>query len=120
MRPLVLSAAFGFISAVAFGNDITKNECIAKGGVGIVSKDFYVVTKSEKNELILPNHERWSGLERTIPQVVYVREGKVVEQPSSVPTFELPKVVLISFQQDRIYFYDFPTSHGGYYLRRSQ
>ena len=42
-------------------NMFASNECIAKGGIGILVKNLYVDLKSGKNELVLGGGSRWTG-----------------------------------------------------------
>lgn len=117
---LTLLALFSSISLFVQGASTDFEDLfprLGKGGIGIISKDLYVVTQSTTNEVILRNGKRWSGLSSSKPQVVFVVNGEVVQDPSSNPSFDIAKAVLISFQVSGIYFYNFPNSSGGNYLR---
>jgi hypothetical protein len=108
----------------------------SKGGIGIISEELYVVVKSarnDKNELIVvpPGHlgkdqsapvpeTRWKGKSISEAEVVFVYEGKVWESPSLPKGFDLSKSVVISFESDKVRFFDFQATEGGYYDRISE
>jgi hypothetical protein len=103
------------------------NRCVSKGGVGIVNTSLYIVVKSsqsDSNELIVKpteeTEERWKGKDVTKAEVVFVYEGKVWAPPQSLPKgFDLSKAVIISFEGQKIRFFDFRATVGGYYDRFS-
>jgi len=97
---------------------------LSKGGIGIVNTNLYVVVKSSKsdrNELIVKpteeTEERWKGKRVTEGEVVYVYEGKVWASRSLPKGFDLSKAVVISFEGDKVRFFDFQATEGGYYDR---
>ncbi len=93
------------------------NLCMAKGGIGIIAKGFHVDLKSAKNELILSSGERWTGQSAVTPEVAFFFEGRV-SVPQILPSgFDLAKAVLVSFESDKVRFFDFATMSGGYYKR---
>jgi hypothetical protein len=108
----------------------------SKGGIGIISEELYVVVKSarnDRNELILtpPGHlgkdqtapvpeTRWKGKSISEAEVVFVYEGKVWESRSLPKGFDLSKSVVISFESDKVRFFDFRATEGGYYDRISE
>lgn len=121
-RRVLCTTAFVLATMGGLAKDtpIKAREFLSKGGVGIISSHVYVVTTSSKNEIVLPDGKRWVGLPLLTPQVVYVMDGIAIENPSSEKAFDLSRIVVISFQKDRIYFYDFSGSSGGYYSRIPQ
>jgi len=108
----------------------------SKGGIGIISEELYVVVKSarnDRNELILtpPGHlgkdqrapvpeTRWKGKSISEGQVVFVYEGKVWEPQDLPQGFDLSKSAVISFESDKVRFFDFQATEGGYYDRISE
>lgn len=93
---------------------------IAKGGIGMIDKTIYIVTKSATNELIVkPSDEkekRWKGKTATKPELVFVYDGKVWS--NGVPDgFDLSKSVVVSFEGSKARFFDFRVMSGGYYER---
>jgi hypothetical protein len=98
----------------------------SKGGIGMVNKNLYIVVKSARNdmnELIVKpteeTEERWKGKSVTKAEVVFVYEGKVWA-PQSLPNgFDLSKAVVVSFEGEKIRFFDFQATVGGYYDRIS-
>ena len=97
-----------------------NNRCFAKGGLGIIDKDFYVVvklSKKDKNGLRFGQSGRWDGLSAGTPEVVIFYEGKIWSQQALPKRFDLSKAIVISFESDKIRFFDFHTMSGGYYMR---
>lgn len=97
--------------------NIAENECWPKGGIGIINKDLYIVLKSKSNELILGDGKRWVGAASTARQVVFVSEQKVVSGADIPSRFKLESSALISFEGDKISFFDFQSGIGGFYQR---
>ena len=93
------------------------NRCFSKGGLGIVNTSLYIVVKSAKNELRFGEKEIWSGLDASKPEFVAFFDGKVWEAPSLPKGFDLSKSVVISFEGDKVRFFDFQEMSGGYYER---
>jgi hypothetical protein len=98
----------------------------SKGGIGMVNKNLYIVVKSAKNdtnELIVKpteeTEERWKGKNVTKAEVVFVYEGKVWAPQSLPDGFDLSRAVVISFEGEKIRFFDFQATVGGYYDRIS-
>jgi len=90
-----------------------------KGGLGIVNTSLYIVVKASKtdrNELIVKptqeTEERWKGKRVTEGEVVFVYEGKVWESGSLPKGFDLSKSVVISFESDKVRFFDFQATEG--------
>ena len=95
------------------------NRCLSKGGLGIVNTSLYIAVKSAKNELLFGEKDTWSGLDASKPEVAVFFENKVWA-PASLPKgFDLSKSVVVSFEGDKIRFFDFQTMSGGYYERIS-
>jgi|ERR1700734_2174267 hypothetical protein len=102
------------------------NRCFSKGGLGIVNTSLYIIVKSSKddsNELIVKpteeTEERWKGKDVTTAEVVFVYEGKVWAPQSLPKGFDLSNAVIISFEGEKIRFFDFHATVGGYYDRIS-
>ncbi len=94
-----------------------ENQCVKKGGLGIVGPRTYVVTSSQNNELILPDGSHWIGQEAQVKQISYVLDGKVYSAPKDDANFSIMNSLLVSFEGARVYFFDFKTFEGGFYLR---
>ena|ERR1041385_8283145 len=102
----------------ARGTDMfATNEFFAKGGIGIVSENLYIVVKSAKNELVLGAGGRWAGLDAGRPEVVIFFEGRIWSLQAIPDRFDLSKAVVISFESDKVRFFDFHSMSGGYYRR---
>lgn len=93
------------------------NRCLSKGGLGIVNTSLYIAVKSIKNELLFGEKQTWSGLDASKPEVVAFFQSKVWEPESPPKGFDLSKAVVVSFEGDKIRFFDFQTMSGGYYER---
>ena len=96
------------------------NHCMAKGGIGVISKNLHVNLKSDRNELILSAGNRWTGQTVLTPEIVVFFEGKVWMQQSLPPEFALSQAVVVSFESGKVRFFDFAKMSGGYYLRSRQ
>lgn len=88
-----------------------------KGGVGIIVEDVYVDLTSQKNKLLLEDKRTWEGLESSKNEIVVVYRGKVYPQAELPSDFKISNSIWISFQVNRVYFYDFSAMDGGYYSR---
>jgi hypothetical protein len=88
-----------------------------KGGVGIISHDIFVVTKSKRNS-VLWDHDgsrhTWTGRSAEHTETVVLDSSGVV--PFSPRSLGLHSVV-IHFTPSRIYYYDISELSGGHYLR---
>jgi len=96
---------------------ISANQCFSKGGLGIIHRGVYVVVNSHRNELKFGQGQSWVGSTRITPEVVFIQNDRVIENPKTNTDFDLSKCLLVSFQPDRVMFFDFTKSKGGYYLR---
>ncbi len=96
------------------------SEYLPKGGIGIVTREIYIDLKSRKNELILKGDDRWEGEDRVAEQVVFVYQNRVWEPGVMTKGFDLAKAIVISFENDRVRFFDFVTMKGGFYRRENQ
>jgi len=89
--------------------------CFAKGGVGIIRQDLYIDLKSTKNELLLNQGKRWSGLPSGKPEVVIFFKGGVWSLQFLPEDFALSEAVIISFETNKVRFFDFAKMSGCYY-----
>ena len=98
-----------------------KNLCMAKGGIGIIRRDYlYVDLNPPKNTLLLGREDKWTGLDVSVPEVVVFFENKVWSQQGLPKGFDLSRAVVVSFEVDKVRFFDFVKMSGGYYLRPGQ
>ena len=99
---------------------LSTNRCVAKRGIGIIGKDLYVDLKSPQNQLILNEGARWNGQDRSMREVaIYFKS--TIWSPQALPAgFEVSKSVLVSFEGDKVKFFDFGKMSGGYYERPGQ
>lgn len=98
-------------------NVFASNQFFAKGGVGIIDQDLYIVVKSAKNELIFSGANKWLGLDATQNEVVIFFGGKIFPQNVLPDRFDLSKAVVVSFEGNKVRFFDFRKMSGGYYSR---
>ena len=101
-------------------NTFVINECVAKGGIGIINTNLYVDLKSAKNELVLKAGKRRSGHSASAPEVVIFFESRIWSQQVLPDGFDLSKAVVVSFEGSKVRFFDFATMSGGYYRRPEQ
>jgi hypothetical protein len=97
-----------------------ENMYIAKGGIGIVRKtDLYIHLHSASNELFLSGGRTWSGRSaRTVEIVIF--DGSKIISPEALPQdFDMSNAVIISFERDKVRFFDFKKLSGGYYRREA-
>ena len=97
----------------------------SKGGIGKINKHLYVVVKSasdDRNELIVKpaedKEERWKGKSASKAEVVIVFEGMIWSSQGLPDQFDLSKAVVVSFEGDKVRFFDFHTMSGGGYYER--
>jgi len=106
-------------------NDVSAvfatNRCFSKGGLGIVNKGLYIVVKSTRNELIVkPTEETeqtWTGQSAAKVEMVILSGGKIWSVEKLPDRFDLSKASIVSFESEKIRFFDFQTMSGGYYER---
>jgi hypothetical protein len=127
----VIVVATGLLCSGAVGQDTNRpnmkdntwfatNQLIAKGGIGVISSgSLYIDLKSTKNELRLGAGNTWTGQAVPNAEVVTFFENKV--WPEGLPAnFDLSKAIIISFEGDKVRFFDFGKMSGGYYKRTGQ
>jgi hypothetical protein len=91
------------------------NECFAKGGLGIVTPNLYIKLRSERNQLLLADGKKWTGVRIEQPEIVIVFHGQAWQK---VPEgFDLATAIVVSFENDRVRFFDFNRMEGGFYRR---
>ncbi len=94
--------------------------CFAKGGLGIINPDLYIVTKSSKNQLSLSRGRDWTGKDGQTSQVAIFFADEIWS-PERLPRgFDLSQSIVISFEGSKIRFFDFGKMSGGYYLRQKE
>ncbi len=96
-----------------------KNLCFAKGGIGIIIKGIYVVLKSDKNELLLGSEkkDKWVGQDASKREIVIYFRNKIWRPQQLPDDFDLSEAIIISFEVDKVRFFDFSELDGGYYNR---
>ncbi len=97
----------------------TATRFFSKGGIGIIAKgSLWVDVKSASNELIYGTaRDRWRGLEAPKTELVIFFEGKIWSTQNLPDRFDLSKSVVVSFETDKVSFFDFQEMSGGYYER---
>jgi len=119
---VITAAAFGRATPEpgGKGNLLSMNECIAKGGIGIINRHLYIDLWSTRNELILTGRDRWVGNGEDTIEVVFYFDNKIWAPTSVQADFELSKAVIVSFEKDKVRFFDFSAMSGGYYRRKQR
>jgi hypothetical protein len=92
----------------------------------MINKHLYVVVKSSRNErnalIVKPTEEteeRWYGKSVTEAEVAIFYEGKAWSSESKgLPVgFDLSRAVIVSFESNKVRFFDFQTMAGAYFER---
>jgi hypothetical protein len=95
--------------------------CFSKGSLGIINPDLYIGVKTDRNELFYGSGGRapndWNGKSASETEIVVFYDYQVWTAPKLPEHFDLSKAVIISFEQDRIRFFDFEKMGGCYYMR---
>jgi hypothetical protein len=99
---------------------IAENECLSKGGIGIINTSLYIDLKSKGNELILSAGKRWTGAASTEKQIVFVWEQKVFDMADAPRDFKLESSAIVSFEGTTVSFFDFKSGIGGFYRRGTE
>jgi hypothetical protein len=93
-----------------------RGPCFAKGNLGLVRDPLYIKVHSNKNELSI-NQYIWTGKEASVPEVVIVYQNGVWS-PGAVPVgFDPHQSVVISFEREKVRYFDFLRGEGCYYDR---
>lgn len=104
--------------AAAMAEAFKSSQCVPKAGTALVSGDVYIALNREMNTLWLGEHHlEWVGAEKKTKQAVLVFHEKVMDQNNLPKDFELSGSILISFEENKVSFFDFSSFQGGYYLR---
>jgi hypothetical protein len=91
------------------------NECFGKGGLGIITPGLYINLRTERNQLLLADGKKWIGKDAQESETVIVFHGQAWQQ---VPEgFDLATAMVVSFEKDRVRFFDFNRMEGGFYRR---
>jgi hypothetical protein len=90
----------------------------------MINKHLDVVVKSardDRNELIVKptqeTEERWHGKSVTEAEVAIFYGGKVWSSEALPAGFDLSKAVIVSFESDKVRFFDFQPMAGAYFNR---
>jgi hypothetical protein len=100
-------------------NDFAANRCVSKGGIGALGEKLYVDLKADRNELRLRGGNRWRGKAVPTTELVFFFENRVWARQSLPPSFDLSRAVVVSFEGQRVRFFDFGKMRGCYYDRFS-
>lgn len=100
------------------GNELLLTQYPEKGGFGVVYKNIFINLRAERNELFIDQDSPWIGLTPDHKQVVFVFNGKIFEATKIPSNFTISESILISFEFDKVLFFDFRRGVGGYYTRR--
>ena len=102
-------------------NMLVTDPCImVKGGLGIVKPGLYIDVTSLRNKLLFGKDESWSGLDWSESEVVVFFAEKVWGAHSLPKDFDLSKAVVVSFEREKVRFFDFQEMGGCYYKRMAK
>jgi hypothetical protein len=96
---------------------IEANQCFPKDGLGVTYQGVYILVNSSKNELKIDHSKSWVGARRDVKETVWIRNREIISPPETLEGFDLSNCFVISFQPDRVIFFNFSGSKGSYYLR---
>ena len=83
--------------------------------MGIVSPSLYIYLRTERNQLLLADGKKWTGKNTEQPEIVIVFHGQVWQQvPAGI---DLAATTVVSFEKDRVRFFDFNRMEGGFYRK---
>jgi hypothetical protein len=96
-----------------------------KGGIASIGDGLFVGVNTPTNEVIIqvrrpsepPREVRWTGKPADQREVVAIHGGRVVPWSDLPPDFDLSRAVVVSFEADRVRFFDFARARGGFYAR---
>ncbi|MEP7011979.1 MAG: hypothetical protein ABJC13_16765 [Acidobacteriota bacterium] len=91
--------------------------CRGKGGFGVVADQVYADLDAERNKLLLFGKASWIGLEAHQRQVVLVWKHHVISGLDLPRGFSVEDAVVVSFEGERVIFFNFLAEAGGYYKR---
>lgn len=95
----------------------SNNKCISKGGVGVVGKGLHVILTDDVNKLKLGPGLWWTGKKAGLAEVIFVFRGQAIQKQDLPDDFDLSKSIIISFEGDKVRFFDFEKMSGGFYSR---
>jgi hypothetical protein len=122
---MILLSSWGFSQSMNISKKtkemmFASNEYFPKAGLGLIkAQHLYIVLTSMQNNLLLDQQNEWTGLKASTPEVAIFYENKVWSPNLLPPKFDLSKAIIISFEHDKVRFFDFNEMSGGYYWRES-
>jgi len=106
------------VPKVGARNLFVDNQLYRQGGIGQIASNVYVVANSANNEIILGvSSPHWIGKDKSTKEVVYIQDGKVCDPIKDQAAFSIVNCILVAFEREKIYVFDFKTLKGGFYLR---
>ena len=106
------------VPKVGARNLFVDNQLYRQGGIGQIASNVYVVANSANNEIILGvSSPHWIGKDKSTKEIVYIQNGKVCDPIKDQATFSITDCILVAFEPEKIYAFDFKTLRGGFYLR---
>jgi hypothetical protein len=101
-------------------NTFATNVFWQKGGLGVIHPNLHIVLNADKNKLLLAGSDNWIGQGASTPEVAIFYQGKIWSSQALPNGFDLAKAIVISFEAEKIRFFDFGEMTGGYYKRLKQ
>lgn len=106
-----LTQSVKILNDISFGQQL-----MAKGGLGIVTKDVYVDLTSTENRIVYKNGGNWVGTHKDDTQAVLMINGNVANENVTVDA--ITSLIVLVFTPNEIRLYDLVAGHGGFYKRR--
>lgn len=96
------------------GESVLNETKPAKGGIGVITKDVFVVLREAKNAVFVSG-KKWEGMDSTEPEVVLTDGRKVL---ASLHGTDLDKLVILVFSPGEVRYIDLSRASGGRYIRQ--
>ena len=94
------------------------DRAIPKGRTGIITSDLYIDLSADRNSLVVSSTKtRWHGKSSSFPEVVIFVGSKIWDKGELPSGFDLSKAIVVSFEKNKVRFFDFNQMSGGYYDR---
>ena len=108
---VVVLLAAGCTRSRAGGDDRGLN-----GGAGLVG-DVWIENGEGRNSLAVEHGPRWEGKSDDTPEVVVVFDRCIFDLGSVPEDFDLSKSIVVSFEGERVQYFDFRDRYGGSFVR---
>lgn len=95
------------------GEIVLNDPKVAQGGIGVVTKDVFVVLREAKNAVVVAGR-KWQGMASTESEVVLTDGRKVLV---SLHDSDISNLIILVFSPTEVRFIDLSRGAGGRYIR---